>query len=289
MRKFYLPILIAILFICSCGGNQTTTNTTPKPSTTPTTSTAAPENGKFIKGEFEEGHALTLLYGSFDPRQQLIPWTPTKEEAEKLDVEPGTKVFTKLLAAKKFTEKGKERIYLVTTTVPEGADCHACPAAIGVLTFTHNGDRWDLNLADKVVTRMGSYGEAPTPALLKVGPEKYVLSFSPGDLGQGITSNSEILIGEINNKLGMLLELHDIAGDNGGNCGDDLGPCWEFTSKFDYLPGKNPDFYDIKVTYSGTKWSETEDKKVEPNNKVQTFTLVKDKYEEVGAAKVAEK
>jgi serine/threonine protein kinase len=248
--------------------------TTPKPADVPAK--------KSFSGEFDTGKALELIYGSYDSQKKYSKWKITREDIQSLPsedrstgIQPGT-VYTAANFAKSFTQAGVPRFFVITETVPAHYDCHACAPIIGGATFSKQGDAWQLDTVTKEVSTMGSWGSAPEGKLIKIGPERYGVVFQPGYTGQGITSESAVVIAETTENVREVLVVDQYSADNGGTCGEGLATCYSFSSKLEFVAGSNPEFYDARVTTTGTK--EDKDGNVRRANAVRKFTFANGKY-----------
>ena len=300
-RRLSTPVLVAlisipILFVLAIGSmtvipllkkrnavqNQPSTAatsvadhpTTPKPADVPTK--------KFFTGDFDTGKALELIYGSYDSQKKYSKWKITKEDIHNLPsddrstgIQPGT-VYTAANFAKSFTQAGVARFFVITETVPAHYDCHACAPIIGGATFSKLGEAWQLDTLTKEVSTMGSWGSAPEGKLIKIGPERYGAVFQPGYTGQGITSESAVVIAETTENVREVLIVDEYSADNSGTCGEGLATCYSFTSKLEFVAGSNPEFYDARVTTTGTK--ENNDGNVRRANAVKKYTFANGKY-----------
>jgi hypothetical protein len=300
-RRISTPVLIAlisvpILFMLAIGSmavipllskrsvvsEQRSTATTsaadhptaPKPADVPTK--------KFFTGDFDTGKALELIYGSYDSQKKYSKWKITKEDIQRLPsedpstgIQPGT-VYTAANFAKPFTQAGVARFFVITETVPARYDCHACAPIIGGATFSKQGDAWQLDTLTKEVSTMGSWGSAPEGKLIKIGAERYGVVFQPGYTGQGITSESAVVIAETTENVHEVLVVDEYSADNSGTCGEGLATCYSFSSKLEFVAGANPEFYDARITTTGTK--EDKDGNVRRANAVKKYTFANGKY-----------
>ena len=237
---------------------------------------------KSFTGEFDTGKALELIYGTYDSQKKYSKWKLTKEDIQALPsedrstgIQPGT-VYTAANFAKSFTQAGVPRFFVITETVPARYDCHACAPIIGGATFSKQGDAWQLDTVTKEVSTMGSWGSAPEGKLIKIGPERYGVVFQPGYTGQGITSESAVVIAETTGNVREVLVVDEYSADNGGTCGEGLATCYSFSSKLEFVAGSNAEFYDARITTTGTK--EDKDGNVRRANSVKKYTFANGKY-----------
>ena len=164
-------------------------------------------------------------------------------------------------AQRTFRIGGIERVAVLVAVEAEGGDCHACPALLGASVYRKAAGRWVLESKANEIGKTGSFGNAGSPEGLEarpIGPGKAVLLVPDSDTSQGIT------------KAGVHLFVYapprwtdagfvDLSGNNSGQCSDDpqerqrerLDPCWKVTGKLTLVPGRNKEFYDIRVTRKG--------------------------------------
>jgi hypothetical protein len=273
MKK--LLVLILLVFFVSCDDTRSLdTVPTPTPSSTVTNSEKPKANSKIIEGEFSAKKAFELLYGNYSEEQKESNWKPSKEELAKFyessDSSSEKDFYVTSVLVSPFKEAGTDKYMVVTSASPPDNDCHACAPVLGVAVFKKDGNKWSLELEQKYVDKIGSYGTAPDGKLVKIGDDSYGILLESSDTGQGYTYQGVALLANINRTFKNVL-FAQTAGDNSGTCGDDLGPCWQFSSKYEFIPGKNKNFYDFKVEFTGTKGQEDDPKKVIPANETKIY------------------
>ncbi len=155
-----------------------------------------------------------------------------------------------------------ERVAVLVAVETEGSECHACPATLGATVYRKTGDGWVLESKSNEIGKVGSFGEAGSPEGLEarpIGPDKVVLLVPSSHTSQGITEGGVHLLVYAPPKW-IDAGYVALSGDNSGQCSDDpkerkqdqLDPCWKMTGELKLVPGGNKEFYDIRVTRSGT-------------------------------------
>lgn len=237
---------------------------------------------KYFSGDFNIGKALELIYGSYDYQKKYAKWKLTADDLRKshLDTQgsgitPGT-VYTNANFFQSFTQSGVQRYFLITDTVPARYDCHACAPMIGGAVFSQVGNNWQVEAENKIISTMGSFGSAPKGKLMKIGADRHGAMFEAGGMGQGISNEVAVLIADVGETLREVLIVDEFGGDNGGACGEGLAACYSFSSKLEFVAGANPDYYDARVTTTGTK--EDKDGNVRRVNTVKKYAFVNGKY-----------
>lgn len=264
MKKAFIFIFLS-LFLAACDDNK---SIEPTPTPTPTsesTTTDSGDNEKVIKGDFSEKKALEFLFDNYDETQKESNWTPTKGDLAKADedspLREAKEFYIKTVLISPFQQAGVDKQLLITAATPPEHTCHACAPIIGAFVFKKSGNDWELETEQKYVVELGSYGTAPDAKLTKIGKDTYGALFESGDSGQGLTSEAVVVIAKIDKEFKEILTV-ETGGDNFGACGDDLGPCWKFSSKYEFVPGKDENFFDFKISTSGTRSSEEGDSTV---------------------------
>ena len=92
-----------------------------------------------------------------------------------------------------------------------------------------------------------------------IGPNKIVLLVPSSHMSQGITGAGDRLFLYAPPRW-IDAGYVELAGDNSGTCSDNpkerkdehLDPCWKMTGTLNPVPASGKEFYDIRVTRSGT-------------------------------------
>lgn len=274
MKKLLVLILLVIFTACD-DTRSLDTVPTPSPSSKNTNSEKPNIDSKVIQGDFSQKKAFELLYGNYSETQKESNWQPTTEElakfAESSGVSGEKEFYVTAVLVSPFKQQGIDKYMVVTTAAPPGHDCHACAPVVGMAIFKKDGNNWALELEQKYVDEIGAYGVAPEGKLIKIGDDNYGVLLESSDTGQGYTSEGVSLITVVNNKTFKRILTVQTAGDNSGTCGDDLGPCWKFSSKYEFAGGKDRNFYDFKLQSTGTKGADDDPTKVIPADETKTY------------------
>ncbi|KAF0239961.1 MAG: Uncharacterized protein FD167_4275 [bacterium] len=271
MKKIFTCILLAF-FLIDCNDSKKT-NTKPSPVNSPIIIDV--ENTKTIQGDFSEKKALEFLYGNYDETQKESNWQPTKEDLAKIDENSllkDEKDFTvTALLVNPFQQASIDKYLLITAALAPERACHACAPMIGSFIFKKNGNTWDLEIEEKCLLELGSYGIPPDAKLIKIGKDNYATLFETSDTGQGRNYQGITVFAKIDKAFSNVLDI-ETGEDNSGNCGDNLAPCWSYSSKYEFVPGKNENFFDFKITTTGTSGAEGEKTTASVNeNKLYQF------------------
>ncbi len=270
-----LPALLALFILASCQ-KQSTPPGTPTlgfrlpPEFTPTL-TATPMPG--TSGEFNLGKALELLCGEEGKLETDSQGGPVIRVAG----EPGggearDEIIRPLLAVP-FNEENEEKYILLTETGPDGMGAHAEYALIGGALFHKILGAWEIEIQQRVITWMGSFGHAPDGELQAIGPDKHGFLFKPEWSGQGSSSQNAVLIGIVGLEFKVIF-LHEIRVH--GEAGDAV---WDYSSEMEFLPGSNSEYFTIQVTTKGTR---PEVDIVAPFEEVEVFEFDGQEYVSTG-------
>ena len=159
-----------------------------------------------------------------------------------------------------FRQGDAERTFLVFQSIPAEQEYNCrnfCAPNVGAATFTNTQEAWRLDALNWVMGRAGGGGKAPKPELVKLGPERYGVELWSMGVGQGSTVQTDTYFLEAGPSVKEVLQITAYS-DNGGSCGceredcdpDDPGlvTCFEIVSTVEFVPGKNAEIFDLKVT-----------------------------------------
>ncbi len=259
----------------------------PPPTQQTPTQTATPppppvDPSKLISGEYDDAKAMKLLFGNFNAKEKQSKLKLTAAEIKELDlngVEDGqpSDMFATVYLSKPFRQLVIERRMLLFTLTPPQFECHACQPALGGALFSKVEGGWRLDSVNRHILTNGAYGGLPEPEVIKIGKERSAVLIEVGYTSTGTTVGGLSLVAEVNGKLKEVLEVDETFGNNGGNCGDDLGPCWSFESKYNYVPGSNEEWLDVVVATTGTEKNDRDE--IVPVKKNRRFVFRNGKYE----------
>jgi hypothetical protein len=207
----------------------------------------------------DAGKALALLYGNYD----------AKTKAAHAD---GERIATILAEAAK---EGKEqRYFLVTATTPdtpeEAFDCEGCAPSISMAVFVRDQTRWVLEGHAPDILKTGMNGNSPGARLIATGPSRHDVLLESVFGNRGTMESYATVIGLVAGKPLELFNITTSSNDSSSGCWNDKTekkesmfdrPCSSHEIELAWLPGPQPDRYDIHATVNGTEIDpESEDK-----------------------------
>ena len=101
--------------------------------------------------------------------------------------------------------------------------------------LAQQNNQWKVETNHQYVQKMGTFGVAPQPQLIKIGKDNYGLFFEDGYTGMGVTSSQVSIIAKVNGEYKVVLVDDDFYQDNEGTCGKDVHiECYKYSSKIKY-------------------------------------------------------
>lgn len=188
---------------------------------------------------------------------------------------------------------GDSHIHAIFTQTPHinedgtTANCHACGAVIGVVTYKQANGKWEFISMQPEFAELGRWGYAPNADKLKL------LRLAPGNVAVLIhetSLNQEIYTSWIDlfafsksqwrnlSPKGVVVDYED--------CSDllpskehekELGRCWRYKGKVSLRAGKYPEYPDLLITQTGIERGKNK-KKVAPVSRVITYIFDGEKY-----------
>ena len=151
--------------------------------------------------------------------------------------------------------------------------CHTCTVTVDAITYIRKPGGWAKLSAQKNVTELGSYGEAPKIVkanILSLSVGNVILAIPESYEGQGITNHGEALLNHFHEKWSDAGYI-ELAGDNAGTTcqkKDNLvpdadGECYSYSSIYHLRKGDSLTYPDIVVKRKGLEYAE-ESNSIEP-------------------------
>lgn len=247
-------------------------------------------------GQFEPHRALQLVLGNLAPENKDVVWNLTEYLArapEKRNTLKGGGAFETskmvITAPDKVLkwEVPEQGVILLTGTKPYDSPgktydnqmygCVACSPLLGAQLWLHRGNQWCLVAEDRAITRMGGAGwlAYEKVEVVRVGPKRSGVLFEDDMSHGGYAPIRSTII--IPSGTGFLVAFDEItAEDNEGYLGKWDKRFYKYTAKIEFVPGANPEYFDLKITTSGNKLNDA-DRRI-PWNREKTYTLSNGKY-----------
>lgn len=126
-----------------------------------------------------------------------------------------------------------------------GEEVHAAGAVIGGLfsEYDPGTEKWVLRAQSLSITETGSWGTAPEPLFLRLGPDRYGFLVEPGFTGQGYTEAVTLVYGVLGDKFVPILKVPSHQ-DNGGTS-DNPAETFAVNVSLYQVPDAGKEFYDV--------------------------------------------
>jgi hypothetical protein len=142
-------------------------------------------------------------------------------------------------------------LILLISTEPFEDDywCIACSPLLGAQLWHKEDNSWCLLAEDRAITFMGGAGglNYEDAKVVNVGSNKFGVLIED-DISRGGSTPIETTLLLPSGK-GFIIAFQEITGD--GYQGDETS-YYRYTAKIDFLPGKNVDYFNLRVITSGT-------------------------------------
>lgn len=163
-------------------------------------------------------------------------------------------VETRILLALPFRQGKVKRFIILTGTALPDYTCTQCPALIGGGLFSRRGKEWLLDSVETAVTQVGSWGRVPKGKLVEIGPDKRGVLFQDELKAQAYVGEHTVILTDVGGVLREVLRVETHASNENG-CGiEGFEECWEYTSTWEFTPGRNLEYDDFHMTISGTRY-----------------------------------
>ncbi len=150
-----------------------------------------------------------------------------------------------------FDQVGVPGWLVLVAVVPASFTCHACAPVTGGVLFTRKGEVWQASFDQAHVLRLGANGRPPGARSESLGPNQPAAAFEMEAMAQGYQGRMLTLVSLWQGKLTEVLSLQTQA-DNGA-AGLPEAETFHWQAHVEVLPVSNAGYFDLRLTYSGTK------------------------------------
>ena len=246
-------------------------NYTPQPSRTPIVPNCASSKPSLaeLKGDMNIGLALQLLYSDF---------YCVDLEREKVFIEQTKSGYWKTIvpmSGEQFEQNGLMN-YLLITQTNQSVTIAIFKKVDGIwLEKTRKNNIFGENLLKYI----------PQGQLIQIGHDQYGVVFQAIYGGQGFSSSVVYLIPYAHGNLGdthrFLLTASDeekiiLVENDEGELVEAIKKGWGYVSTINFVPNINSNFYNLKITSSGTIRSKNS--KIIPYEEIRVFSLIGNRY-----------
>jgi hypothetical protein len=163
------------------------------------------------------------------------------------------RVFVKVIYSAPFSDDRSSKYLVIYEMAISHDECQFCMVHIGGSILSHTNGNWQVIAhRDSIIVAGGwRYGYG-VGELVQIGPDKYGYIFERYCIGTGFSEDEVALITDVDGQLQLVFDNIGIAGKN-YPCGEDGGmPCWTYNSDLQFVPGDNPDYFDLHLSTGGT-------------------------------------
>lgn len=255
---------------------------------------ARSEDLQSISEGFDALKAIEMLYGPVDKGAQTAIWLNPPEppvEFTSLDAAalarfPNAHPFQTFDRNEKYTvhlvstldakEGDVKKKFLIAAAYPAGEEsCHNCRTIIGMAVFKLEGSKWHLEAFGPFAAWGPELSDQGTK-LIQIGRDRSAVQLTTEHSAQSEEDEGIQIIAAVGNWIGQVFEYGTFSSWNG--C--DMFPkasCWSNRTEIRFVPGRNPEYFDIQAVTTGTKSKEQSFEAISANES-RTFTLVGRSY-----------
>lgn len=201
--------------------------------------------------EFNVESSMRTLFGNFDPDTHSSLTPVPEEAATDPDFAQKDEIRIRPFFTQSVDEDGVRKVFMLTWAKPAGQpfDCRGCGPLIGAAIFVQGGNGWQVESRGRAVLTYGDFGRFPNAKLVHIGPARYGFLLEQTSTQAKTTVGQALLVPWKNT---VMEGMRTVTGDtNEGDCGGAY-PCYGNHRELQFVPGANPDYYDIVLTLSGT-------------------------------------
>jgi Flp pilus assembly protein TadD len=234
-----------------------------------------------IVGAFSVERAMELIYGNYNRADKTSLWADIGPQEKLKDSNfADSKGLVAAEFSESYKENGLEKVVLVTKVVPAEEEyvCHACEPIMGLFSFVKTGTTWHVEAQNKFLGTIGSYGKIPKPQLIRIGTDKFGLMLDNSNSHMGHSHTCRYIYSISNGVISSIFHK-DISESEFEYIDDNDEPIvkWSYETKFEFINGNNPKYFDIMETKIGKE--RKEDGNIASVNAVTLYSFDGSKYQ----------
>jgi hypothetical protein len=235
--------------------------------------------------DFDIAAAMKLAYGGYDVATKSVT-VDVPEGAGKMSdfFNNVDHVTVRPFWTASALEADASEVFLLTQAAPQQGrfDCHACAPLIGAFAFAKANGSWKVVASSRAAAVFGAWGNPAEPRLVVIGPHRRGVSLETSDMHQGFTDSALIVLLPWKGTFGNALLASTGSGDS-GSCGPQSEPgalaaCFSNRRTLRLVPGRNSDYFDLRLVLSGTDISSGKLRVTRKVSGVETFRFQDGKY-----------
>ncbi len=206
-----------------------------------------------------DAEILTLLYGDEIVIQEsgdgkTVNIVEQLSEVEREQFSYAAQVNTQVVYKKSGWNGSPQSIIVLTRTGPPDCCDRSLVPVLGGAVITWEDDTWLVTSHLNWITPFHGFDLLPEGEFVEIGPQKTGLVLQEITHSNRRTQTWDLILSEVDGRLKLVGKIETSA-NNADRCPPiaEDEPCWEYASTYGLAPGSHPDYYDIRVTTSGTK------------------------------------
>jgi hypothetical protein len=209
---------------------------------------------------FDKASAMEAVFCHYnrDHEGVLLPF----EHHDGWDVEAAETLVSPLLAVTYREGQADKGVLVVQRQMivdGEVVIAHAQTAVVSIYVLRRSDGRWQLERSEEEALDDGHSGHAPAPQLVKLGPDRHGVWFGSGDVHQGYSSESAIIV-TLGEPTIREVGRFNLGESNAGTCSTDrrewvngIHACWNYSGNAEFIASGGADYYTLRITYTGTE------------------------------------
>lgn len=145
---------------------------------------------KFPKNIDDKDVLAKLFETKYNPKDSTFKWIPNVSESVQFNWEhTRDTLITKIDTVFNFKEGDVSKRLILTTTNTFNNNCHACQPSLGLIELSLDEEKqlYQLNYAQKFVTKYGTWGETPQKrSIFKLAEDIFCLKIIENYMGAGV-------------------------------------------------------------------------------------------------------
>jgi hypothetical protein len=197
---------------------------------------------------FDLAAGMTALYGNYDPASR-----GSSIVAPQGADEPNEKEIVRVFFLHAFRDS--DEVMLATFAVPATGrfKCRDCQPLIGEALFKRGASGWTVEASRPPDFAFGGWGEPPKAEIFQFGPHQFGIELEFTASAQGERATEINLLAPWAGSFASVFQT-DTEDNNFGGCPPKgPAPCHASSSLLKFVPGDNPDYYDLLVETFGTR------------------------------------
>jgi hypothetical protein len=199
---------------------------------------------------FDLAAGMTALYGNYDPASRSSSIVAPHGADE-----PSEKETVRVFFLNGFRDSDEDKVLLATYAVPDGRRFtrHDCRPLVGEALFRRGASGWTVAASRQPDFKFGGGCQPPNAEIFQFGPHQFGIELEVTASAQGERATEINLFAPWAGSFTSVFQT-DTEDNNLRGCPPKgPAPCHASSSLLKFVPGDNPDYYDLLVETFGTR------------------------------------